>query len=528
MVFSTICVYCEHIKIKRIGCDAFPNGIPTDILQGDPHLTPIEEQGNALVFTPSPDVSDKDADYIFEDFGIDIKPRIIDPEEIEGVVFRSRMGTPIPDAVIVSGIYGYNNGELTKQFTLLSDSPYLRRGWKLKYQDDEDSPERRQYLKEKLEEIAEEMRSEGWEVELATDNEGRPEAHLRHINTLKEVDRLANKDLSKSIDTTKNTLKPSEKNPLVNRWQKNQGNSNLPSKNEVMVIDPEDNRTRYDLTDMSQLEKEYYYYEKCSHRTKSTNRFQAIKLDGLCWECKKKLIGTRQNVVRFGNIPESGHSKNYASNSYEEGVSVYFEWDNPRGEFQERDKVLKFSAIVVGYGSDDEPLIDADTIKPVDYKSTDNLARDRHKNQLYGNGQPYFEAHIAPVAEIASNLANEVNPELRLQAMRVAYLHDIIEDTPTTKEELAERYGQDIANSVELLSKKPEQTEDNYLSLISGDEVASIVKAADRIQNILGLNEMTDGERKEYLIDKYTRQTEYFEKYNIFPEKIREAINQIK
>ena len=82
-----------------------------------------------------------------------------------------------------------------------------------------------------------------------------------------------------------------------------------------------------------------------------------------CWDCKQSFIGTRQSVIRYGNVPKSGVSFNYRDNESEIGVSCYLPKMRPRPEFTHGRNKLEFTAIVIGYGGDDEPLIDAKTIK---------------------------------------------------------------------------------------------------------------------------------------------------------------------
>ena len=44
-----ICDYCKHRK--NLTCDAFPNGIPEEILKGENnHLKPLVNQKNDIVF----------------------------------------------------------------------------------------------------------------------------------------------------------------------------------------------------------------------------------------------------------------------------------------------------------------------------------------------------------------------------------------------------------------------------------------------------------------------------------------------
>lgn len=81
-----------------------------------------------------------------------------------------------------------------------------------------------------------------------------------------------------------------------------------------------------------------------------------------CGACQEKMIGQRVNVVRYGAIPANGKSYNYRDNKYEAGVSCYLEGQNTRPEFTEGRKAIKFSAIIIGWGGDDEPCIDAKTI----------------------------------------------------------------------------------------------------------------------------------------------------------------------
>lgn len=44
------CDYCRHDRDDGT-CAAFPDGIPENIAMGDPHSSPVEWQGNDVVFT---------------------------------------------------------------------------------------------------------------------------------------------------------------------------------------------------------------------------------------------------------------------------------------------------------------------------------------------------------------------------------------------------------------------------------------------------------------------------------------------
>ena len=110
--------------------------------------------------------------------------------------------------------------------------------------------------------------------------------------------------------------------------------------------------------------KEYEGYReyRCCGKKEYIESHQIYK-PAYCWNCMQKLIGTRQNVIRYGNIPPSGQSYNYRDNKIEDGVSCYMPNQKPRPEFTKGRNKLEFRAIIRGWGGDDEPLIDAKTIK---------------------------------------------------------------------------------------------------------------------------------------------------------------------
>lgn len=87
----------------------------------------------------------------------------------------------------------------------------------------------------------------------------------------------------------------------------------------------------------------------------------------LCYDCRLALVGTRIDFIRYGDVPESGLSYNYTDNRSESGVSVYG-IDPDTGDADQFSFIdisrptIRGSAICIGYGSDDEPIIDADTI----------------------------------------------------------------------------------------------------------------------------------------------------------------------
>ena len=113
-----------------------------------------------------------------------------------------------------------------------------------------------------------------------------------------------------------------------------------------------------------------------------------------------------------------------------------------------------------------------------------NFAIQAHGSQKYGE-HPY-SYHLGKVAEIVKAYSEEIQA--------TAWLHDVIEDTPITLDEISSEFGFIISEAVALLSDQPgdnrkERKQKTYALLSqvdtnSNQAIALIVKAADRLANL--------------------------------------------
>lgn len=102
------------------------------------------------------------------------------------------------------------------------------------------------------------------------------------------------------------------------------------------------------------------------------------------------------------------------------------------------------------------------------------LATEKHYNQLDKGGNPYI---LHPL-KVMSNVSS-------LDAKIVAILHDIIEDTDITKNDLIDLgFPNHIVLAIELLSKNNKQDYISYINSIKSNSLATEVKLADLKDNM--------------------------------------------
>jgi len=106
------------------------------------------------------------------------------------------------------------------------------------------------------------------------------------------------------------------------------------------------------------------------------------------------------------------------------------------------------------------------------------LAAELHKHQKYGV-RPYI-VHLAAVAHKVQAAGG--SPEL----IAAAWLHDALEDTPITREELRAQFGDTVADVVWAVTGEGHNRKYKLLSVI--DKIANtpgadLVKSADRLCN---------------------------------------------
>ena len=128
------------------------------------------------------------------------------------------------------------------------------------------------------------------------------------------------------------------------------------------------------------------------------------------------------------------------------------------------------------------------------------IARDAHEGQTRSSGEPYITHPVAVACIIA---------EMKLdhEAVMAALLHDVIEDTPYTEEQLANEFGSSVADIVQGVSKldklkfrtRQEAQVENFRKMIlamTKDIRVVRIKLADRTHNMRTLGSLRPDKRR--------------------------------
>ena len=121
-----------------------------------------------------------------------------------------------------------------------------------------------------------------------------------------------------------------------------------------------------------------------------------------------------------------------------------------------------------------------------------HYAEEAHSGQKRASGEAYF-IHPCAVAQILMELG------LDSATVAAAFLHDVIEDTPVTEEDIAAEFGEEILELVSGVTKldkivfksREEEEAENFRKIfvaMAKDIRVIIIKLADRLHNMRSLN----------------------------------------
>lgn len=121
------------------------------------------------------------------------------------------------------------------------------------------------------------------------------------------------------------------------------------------------------------------------------------------------------------------------------------------------------------------------------------FAAKAHDGQKRMSGQPYIVHPVAVAHIVAAELELDANPVI------AAFLHDVVEDTDYTIEDIRDRFGDDVAFLVDAVTKRKKdkyqytKQVDNFRQILDSvhyDIRALLVKLSDRLNNMRTLDSM--------------------------------------
>src|SRR5574340_853803 len=127
------------------------------------------------------------------------------------------------------------------------------------------------------------------------------------------------------------------------------------------------------------------------------------------------------------------------------------------------------------------------------------FSRAAHRGQMRQSGDPYVSHPIA-VARVLTTL------RIDAQAIIAALLHDVVEDTDVTSEQVAREFGKPVADLVDGLSKldriqfetREDAQAENFRKMLlamARDVRVILIKLADRLHNMRTLDAVDDRRR---------------------------------
>ena len=122
------------------------------------------------------------------------------------------------------------------------------------------------------------------------------------------------------------------------------------------------------------------------------------------------------------------------------------------------------------------------------------IAKEAHAGQVDKAGKDYI---LHPMT-VASYMDTDVEKT-------IAYLHDVLEDTSVTVDELRNHFSNEIVDTVITLTHRKDESYFEYIQRISKSKLAKKIKAADLLHN-LDITRIKEPTKQDYeRLEKYKK-----------------------
>ncbi len=146
--------------------------------------------------------------------------------------------------------------------------------------------------------------------------------------------------------------------------------------------------------------------------------------------------------------------------------------------------------------------------------------KDKHKGQKRIQGTEYY-TH----PEAVSNILKEKGFGVEYQV--AGLFHDLLEDTDATEEEIVALSSKEVLTAVKLVTKEKGYIPSEYISRIKENEIARMVKLADRMHNLSETHLASKAFQKKYIEETKSLYLD-LAKDTVFEDEIRKILHSLE
>ena len=144
----------------------------------------------------------------------------------------------------------------------------------------------------------------------------------------------------------------------------------------------------------------------------------------------------------------------------------------------------------------------------------------KHKGQKRIGGDDYITHPIA-VCEIVKKQGYGEDFQI------TALFHDLLEDTNATEKEILEYGNQNVLTAVKLLTKIKGYDMQTYIEGIKGNQIAFVVKSADRLHNLQSALVANVEFKRKYILETVEWYLDFSKEIKGAVKKLAESVKRI-
>lgn len=146
------------------------------------------------------------------------------------------------------------------------------------------------------------------------------------------------------------------------------------------------------------------------------------------------------------------------------------------------------------------------------------FATKKHDGQFRIGGEPYI-SHPKTVCEYVKSWGYGINYQI------TALFHDLLEDTDATEEEIKSIGGDEVLKAVKLLTKTKGYVMSEYVGAIRKNEIAFIVKGADRLHNLRTALCTDEAFKRRYILESVDWYLDFNDEIPVAVKEVVKSLN---